>query len=60
MFSQLLAQQIVCNYSIDLVNGIESVPNPGLNINFSRDIIIKAKKKALEAKKISYRKYFFG
>lgn len=51
MFSRLLAQQIACNYSIDSANYVKSVLNPGLNINFSRNIIIKAKKKALEKAK---------
>ena len=48
MFGQLLAQQVASNYSIYPAVGVEPVPNPGLDINFSGDIIIEAKKKALE------------
>lgn len=52
MFDQLLAQLVVSHYSIDPADGVEPVPNPGLDIKFSGDIIIEAKKKALgEAKK---------
>lgn len=56
MFSQLLAQQVACNYSIDLADGVKSVPNPSLDINFSGDITLEAKKKALEVAK----KYYAG
>lgn len=53
---QLLAQQVASNYSIDPADGVEPVPNPGLDIQFSGDIIIEAKKKALEEAK----KYWTG
>lgn len=59
MFGQLLAQQVASNYSIDLANDVELVLNSGLNINFTRDIIIEAKKKILaEAKKYRIRNIF--
>lgn len=48
MFSQLLTQQVACNYFIDSADYIKSVLNPGFNINFSKNIIIKVKKKVLE------------
>ena len=48
LFGHLLAQQVACNYSIDPADGVEPVPNPDPNINFSGNIIIEAKKKALE------------
>lgn len=51
MLGQLLAQQVASNYFINLADDIESVPNLGLDINFSRDIIIEAKKKAMEEAK---------
>ena len=51
MFGQLLAQQVAGNYSIDPADGVEPVPNPDLDINFSGDIIIEPKKKALEETK---------
>ena len=59
MFDQVLAHYVASNYSIDLANSLELLPNPGLNINFNRDIIIKAKKKALEKAKKYYIKIDF-
>lgn len=46
LFDHLLAQQMACNHSIDLVDNIKLIPNPSLNINFSRNIVIEAKQKA--------------
>lgn len=47
------------NYSIDLVNGIELILNPGFNINFMGNIIIEVIRKILEkAKKYQIRNIF--
>lgn len=51
LFGHLLAQQVACNYSIDPADGVEPVPNPGPDVNFSGNVIIEAKKKALEESK---------
>lgn len=51
MFDQLLAQKVANNFIIDLTNGIEPIPNLGLNIYFNRNINIEAKKKILEEAK---------
>lgn len=51
MFGQLLAQQVAGNYSIDPADGVKPLPNPGLDIKFSSNIIIEAKKKVLEEAK---------
>lgn len=51
MFGQLLAQQVASNSSIDLANGIESVPSPDIEIYSNRDIVIETKKKVLEEAK---------
>lgn len=56
MFRQLLAQQVTNIYFIGLADSVESVSNPGFNINFSENIIIEAKKKAIEEVK----KYYLG
>lgn len=48
MFDQLLVKQVADNYSIDPVDSLELVLNHGFDINFSENIIIKAKKKAFE------------
>lgn len=54
MLNLLLAEQVASNYFIDLADGIKLVSNLGLDINFSRDIIIEAKKKVLEEVKKYY------
>lgn len=59
MFGQLLAQQKANNSFVDLANGVKSIRNFGLNINFSRDIIIEAKKKVSEKIKKYYIRNFF-
>lgn len=59
MFDQLLAQQVADNYSINLANIVKSILNLSLNINFSENIIIKAKKKILEKSKKYYIKNIF-
>lgn len=59
MFDQLLVQQVVCNYFIDLGDSIELILNLGLDINFIRNIIIKAKKKILEEVKNTIQEMFY-
>lgn len=60
MLGLILAQQVASHYSIDLADDIELVSYPGLNINFSANIIIDAKKKILkEAKKYYAKKDFW-
>lgn len=39
------------NYAIDPADGVEPVPSLGIDINLSENIIIDAKKKALEEAK---------
>lgn len=51
MFGQLLAQQVAGNYFIAPADGVEPVPNPGSDINLSGEIIIEAKKKAMDETK---------
>lgn len=48
LFDHLLAQQMAYNHSINPADGVEPVPNPSLDINFSENIVIEAKKQALK------------
>lgn len=48
LFGHLLAQQVASNHSIDPADGVEPVQNFGPSTIFSGNIIIEAKKKALE------------
>lgn len=56
LFSYWLAYQIVSNYFIDPADGVEPVESLRLINDFSRNIIIEQKNKALEEAK----KYWIG
>lgn len=51
LFGHLLAQQVASNHAIDPADGVEPVPRPRYDSNFSKIVIIEAKKKALEEAK---------